>query len=149
MTKKRLLPVLILSLCCIIMANPDDAKQQVKETIQKAIDAMYNLGDIERIRKHYHPGYILQIMNQNYLSVIPLHNRIEKKRQDHQKGVYPTKDKISIKFISINVQGHAAIVYFDYFKGKQKTCADFMSLYRFKEGWRIVNQTSYHYPEIK
>ena len=42
---------------------------------------------------------------------------------------------------------YAAAVKQDFYRGKRRTCTDFLSLYKFKEGWRIVSWTTYHHPE--
>ena len=121
--------------------------EAVKEVVQKAIDAKYNYGNIELMKKYYHSGFNLLIVHNNELHYISLKKMITGVSKKKAKEEYPPKEKISIEFLSVEVAGYAATVRFDYFKGKRRTCADFMSLYKFKEGWRIVCQTTYHYPE--
>ena len=135
--------LLTVSLSAQISENAE--KEAVKETVQKAIDANYNSGNIELIEKFHHPGFNLLIVNNNKLHYISLKRIIKGVENKKAKGEYPPKEKISIKFLSVEVAGYAATTRFDYYKGEKHTCADFMSLYKFKEGWRIVSQTTYHY----
>jgi hypothetical protein len=117
----------------------------VKETILKAVDAMYNQGDIEAIRRCYHPGYILLVMREDALVSVPLDQRIEAVKKGHERGEYPAKERVSIRFRHVTVAGTAAAGYFEYLRGDKHTCDDLMSLYRFESGWRIVHQTTHHY----
>jgi len=45
------------------------------------------------------------------------------------------------------VEGTAAIAKIDFFRGKKRTCVDFLSLYKYGEEWRLVCWTTYHYPD--
>lgn len=137
----------ILQVQLMAQNNKETEIKSIKDVILKAVDAMYNQGDIEQIRKYYHPGYILFMMKDNYLQYTTLFNRIEYRRRGHEKGEYPAKEKATVKFVTVDVVGTAATVQFHYYRGERQTCEDFMSLYKFKEGWRIVSQTTYHYPE--
>jgi len=121
--------------------------EPVKKVVQKAIDANYNNGNIELMKKYYHSRFNLLIVHNNELHYISLKKMIKGVSKKKAKEEYPPKEKISIEFLSVEVAGNAATVKFDYFKGKRRTCIDFISLYKFKEGWKIVSQTTYHYPE--
>jgi hypothetical protein len=61
----------------------------VRETILKAVDAMYNRGDIEAVRRYYHPAYILLVMREDDLASLPLEQRIEARKKGHERGEYP------------------------------------------------------------
>ena len=45
------------------------------------------------------------------------------------------------------VTGNAATTKFKYFKRVSQTCTDFMYLYKFEEGWRIVSTITYHHQD--
>lgn len=122
-------------------------KEVIKEVVQEAINVAFIKGDIDLIKKYYHPGYTYITLEDNLLHYTPLYNLLEEVKRRKIKGEYPSKEKISIEFLSIEVAGHAATVKFDFSRQEKRTCADFVSLYRFREGWRIVSQTTYNYPE--
>lgn len=124
--------------------NPSRTKD-VQDAVLDAVEAMYNQGDIERIRAHYHPEYVLLQIKENELQRTPLQDRIELRRKGHEEGEYPRKKKVSIRFVSTDIVDTAATVHFEFIHGGVHTCDDFMSLYRFDEGWRIVCQTTYHH----
>ncbi len=117
--------------------------EEIKDFVNKAVDTMYNQKNVEKIRQYYHPGYTLFKMRNNTLVTMPLHNRcsfnIEKSETKDENS-----EKVTIRFKSVSMYETAATVCFDYFKGDRQTCVDFMSLYKFDKGWRIVSQTTHH-----
>jgi hypothetical protein len=121
--------------------------EAVKNVIQSAVDATYNTGDIKIIQKHIHPGFNLLLNRNNNLIAIPLDQIIQRVKQSKINGEYPPDDLTSIKFLSLEVEGTAAIAKIDFFWGEKRTCVDFLSLYKFDEEWKIVCWTGYHYPE--
>lgn len=128
----------------IVQAQTDEEKL-VKETVLKAVDAMYNQGDAELINKYYHPGYELLMLNQyGQLSKIPLYDRIAYVEYQQKEGQFPPKEAVTIKFEILDVAVSTATVKFDYFRADRHTCIDIMCLYKFGEDWKIVSQTTHH-----
>lgn len=119
-------------------------QEEIVTTVQKGIDAMYNKRKPELIKKYYHPGYVLQIVKENDLQLVYLHNRLEARADWERSGQCPIQAKVEIKIQNIESSGNAATVYFNYFMGNVHTCDDFIALYKFADGWKIVNQTTYH-----
>jgi len=118
---------------------------EVKNVIEYAIDAMYNKGDIELIKTHYHPDYeLLLLVEGNKLYKMSLNERIQHVKEGQQNQAYPPKEHVSIKFEFVDVAYSTATVKFDYFRAGRQTCIDIMTLYKFEEGWRIVSQTTHH-----
>jgi len=123
--------------------------EAVKNVIQRAIDANYNTGNIKIVQKHIHPGFNLLLNSNNKLISITLDQVIQRIKQNKINGAYPPDDLVSIKFLSVEIEGTAATAKIDFFRGKKRTCVDFLSLYKFGEEWKLVCWTSYHYPENK
>lgn len=138
--------LLVLPLFCLDSKNAET--EAIKESVQKAFDAYYNNGDIDLIKKYFHPGFnLLLLTRDNSLLYYFRHNLIDRAELQKDRDKYPPKKRISIKFLSIDVVGNAATVKQDFYRGKRRTCTDFLSLYKFKEGWRIVSWITYHHSE--
>ena len=54
----------------------------------------------------------------------------------------PVKDeeKVTAKFPIIDITGNAAMVKLEYYKGGNHVFTDYLSLYKFEEGWKIVSK---------
>jgi len=126
-------------------AFSDNEEQHVKNTISNAIDAMYNNGNVELIKKYYHPDYDLLLLTaDNTLYKMSLNERISYVEKELEGNNFPPKETVTIEFEIVDVAHSTATVKFDYFKSDRRTCIDVMTLYKFKEGWRIVSQTTHH-----
>ena len=49
----------------------------------------------------------------------------------------------------IDITGTAAIVKIELFKGGKQIYTDYLSLYKFEEGWRIVNKIYFKHEDKK
>jgi len=134
---KKVVFISLLSVLLSLTLRAQNAKkaevEAVKNVIQSAVDATYNTGDIKIVQKHIHPGFNLLLNRNNNLISIPLDQIIQKIKQSKINGAYPPDDLVSIKFLSVEVEGTAAIAKTDFFRGKKRTCVDFLSLYKFGE----------------
>jgi len=82
----------------------------------------------------YKPSFGLRIYS---LSEWKSNNVIRKRT-----GLLPRKqeDEVSVKFKKIDVSGLAAIAMVKFYSGKEFVYIDYISLYKFKEGWKMVNK---------
>jgi hypothetical protein len=75
------------------------------------------------------------ILRENKLVKYPLEEWIKsiKKRE------YPSKDVVVYDILNIDITGNAAVVKVKIDIPKRKY-SDYLSLYKFKDGWKIVNK---------
>jgi len=128
-------------------------KEAVKKVIQEAyIDGLINEGDFSKIDKGFHPEFnLLGIGSGNEMWKYPIYSWKESVKNDLQTGKLPKKDeeKVSIKFLMVDITGTAAIAKIEFYVGEKLTYIDYLSLYKFAEGWKIVNKIFYQFPEEK
>ena len=126
-----------------------------KDAVQKVITSAYqegisNKGDAAAIRKGFHPGFNIIGMNKNNsIWKYPIYSWIESVEQKLKDGKYPPEEKITFKYPLIDITENAAMAKVLYFKGSKHVYTDYLSLYKFKEGWRIVNKIYYQHEENK
>lgn len=122
--------------------------EAVKDVINKAVDAMYNDEDKVLVKKYYHSGYILFLIGENdELEKVPLNKRwifTNQEQADDKDSSDDEEHVVTTDIKDVVISGNAATVYFQYFINGRHTCEDFMSLYKFKDGWKIVSQTTHH-----
>jgi len=79
------------------------------------------------------------------LSIADWKKKTEKKKEE---GKFPrTGDKkVNVKFASIDITGTAAVAKIEFYVGKTLKYVDYISLYKFKDGWKLVNKIYYKIP---
>jgi hypothetical protein len=126
-------------------------KELIKEVIQSAyVDGLCNNADEEAVYKGFHPGfYLLGIGPVNTIVQLPIYNWIEYAKKGKRSGLkYSFQNELTtIKFQFIDVSGTAAVAKIDFFEGDKLKFNDYLSLLKFKDGWKIVCKTYYAIPE--
>ncbi len=151
-TKQKLklaLMVLTFAFCNSLIAKETHQKEDIKHVIVKAIDAMYNTGNIEEIEKYYHQDFILFLNREYQLAKVTLNRILEGVKYKNAQGFYPARNKVTIDIVDVQLYNTAATVRFHYYVEEVQTCEDFMSLYFIDNQWKIVSQTTYHIQDYK
>ena len=140
--------------CLLLAASLNAVSQSIekeKEAIKKVIQTAYvegllNEGDAGKIDSGFHPQFHLLGISEGdemwNLNIKDWKSRQVKKKTD---GELPLKDdkKVSIKFKSVDVTGTAAVAKLEFFIGDKLTYIDYISLYKFESGWKMVNKIFY------
>jgi hypothetical protein len=122
-------------------------EQNVKQVITSAyIDGIHNGGQVENIRKGFHPTFNMLRLMENDVKPLPIEEWIKNIEANRAKqGSTPTS-KVEGKFISVIVAGTAANAVLEIYRDGRKIFTDNLLLYKFTEGWRIVSKTYYRHP---
>lgn len=124
-------------------------KDNIKKLILSAyIDGIHNKGDIAQTEKGFHPGFDLLILQNNKLDKLPIYNWIESSKERKTKNPIPFTDEEMTKceFLDIDISGTAAVAKIKLSKGGKDIFIDYLSLYKFDEGWKIVGKIYYRLP---
>lgn len=147
--KKLLLLSLIISSVCLMGQDNNKEKEAIKKVIQTAyVEGLQNEGDTIKIDLGIHPGFnLIGIGKDNSMwnySITDWKADVFKKKE---KGFFPrTGDKkVSIKFMNIDITGTAAIAKIEFYVGDKLTYVDYISLYKFSDGWKMVNKIFYKF----
>jgi len=144
--------ILLISACFLVSLASyaqDDEKEAIKNVIQKAyVDGLQNLEDISETEKGFHPGFNLLGVRNNMLTKFPIYSWIEsaKFRKKEKKKELPIT---TCDYTMIDITGNAAIAKIDLHREGKHIFTDYLSLYKFEEGWRIVSKIYYRIPEDK
>ncbi len=126
-------------------------QQSIMDVIQTAyVDGLQNEGDLEKVDNGFHPGFeLLGIGNGNQMWKLPIYNWKETTKDAVEEGKKPRKDDelVSVNFLSVDVSGTAAAVKLEFYVAEKLTYIDYLSLYKFEDGWKIVSKIFYKFPE--
>ncbi len=104
--------------------------------IEGYVEPIFVSGDIEAIKRGFHPEFNMLILKDNNLVKYPLEEWIK----SIEKREYPSKDVVVYDMLNIDITGNAAVVKIKIDISNQKKYSDYLSLYKFKDGWKIVNK---------
>ena len=125
----------------IIYANTDE--QKIKKVILDAyVNGIQNKGPIEDIEKGFHPSFELVGMGKDGYTVWENHIYTWKEhvRQYRKKNNGKSKVPVTCKFDFVDITGDACVTKIRLFKEGEQIFTDYLSLYKFKDGWRIVSK---------
>jgi hypothetical protein len=146
---RRLLSIVLLSLLLGGLYAQTDAD---KKAVIKVIDAAYVQGlqngkNLENIDKGFHPGFnLLGIDNQDNLTKYPIYTWSANVKKAVESGNKPGVETTA-KYPLVDITGNAAVVKVELYREGNKIFTDYLSLYRFDQGWRIVGKIYYRHPQ--
>lgn len=119
----------------------------IKNTIQSAyVDGLFNKGDTLAIRAGFHPSFrLLGQQEGGSMRILDIETWIASVRKGLAAGSYPRAESkwVSVVFQEVDIVKNVASVKLDFLVGGEKRYVDFIQLYRFEEGWKIVHKV-YH-----
>jgi hypothetical protein len=135
--------VLVVFLSCGFMwATPDQEDEAaIKAVILSAYrDGLCNVGDVEAVKKGFHPEFRLLGTKDNALTILPIADWIKRTEEKKAAGKFPPAVLVAMEFPLIDITGNAAMVKVKFLVGEKHVYTDYLSLLRFAEGWKIVNK---------
>lgn len=125
-------------------------QQAVVDVVSAAyVDGIHNFRDPAAIRAGFHPDFEMLILNkEGKLEKLPIAKWIERIEAQNVKEPPPTDGQRSTAavFPSVEVTGSAAVAKVELTRGGKLVFTDYLSLYKFPEGWKIVGKIFYRHP---
>ena len=121
-------------------AGADEAAG-VKAVVQSAyVEGVHVQLDPTRMRKGFHPDFRMLVLKDGKMTAVPLEewiSRMEARARDNPNAPKPA---IKAEYPIVNVTGDAAVVRVELFRDGKHTFTDYLSLYKFADGWLIVGK---------
>lgn len=150
MKKLFSLSLILLLFTSVFSQDVEGDKEAIKKVILTAyVDGLQNNGDLEATRDGFHPGFELLVFRNDIVDKFPIYNWIIYKEMAKAKNPdpLPEEELTSCDFESIDITGTAAVAKIHLSKGGKKIYTDYLSLYKFKDGWKIVSKIYYEIPK--
>jgi hypothetical protein len=147
--KKVFILSIILAFGINLVAQESD-KEAIKKLVLTAyIDGLQNKGDLNATEKGFYPGFNLLMLRNNMVDKLPIYNWLKYAEMKKEKDPEPyTKEELtSCEFEFIDITGTAAVTKIHLSKGGKKIYTDYLSLYKFEDGWKVVSKIYYKIPE--
>ena len=139
--------MLLLAVALAAPAPPADGDvEAVKAVVKSAyVDGVHARGDVALMRAGFHPSFRMLTLRDGAVTPVTLDEwagRIEKGAADRSAP----RPEIRHEFTSVDVTGDAAVVRLELHRGGRHAFTDYLSLYRFPDGWKIVSKTFQAHP---
>jgi hypothetical protein len=126
----------------LAQAPPEDGA--IKVLVQSAyVDGLQNLGDLEKTRAGFHPDFVLLGLRDGKLTRLPIAEWIASAEKRKADGAKPPLTVC--KFLVVDVTGSAASVKLELSQNDTRIFTDYLSLYKFPDGWKIVGKIYYRH----
>jgi len=106
-------------------------------------EGLQNEGDSLKIDAGFHAQFKMIYKGENQeLKEYPLNmwrsRQVERKANGELPR--PKETSVSLKFDFVDITGDAAVAKVNYFEGTELTYIDYISLYKFQSGWKIISK---------
>jgi len=148
MKKLTLIMVAFFFATSIIAQETANEKEAIKKVIQTAyVDGLQNKGNVEDIESGFHPGFNLLGVRDNMLTKFPIYSWVEsfEKRKGADPAPPAEEQKITCDYLLIDVTGNAAMAKIQLNRNKELLFTDYLQLYKFEDGWKIVSKIYYRH----
>ena len=146
--------VLLMSIAALLVsaslvageADIEADKAAIEEVIGTAyIKGIHTEWDAEAVRKGFHPTFVMLIYDERGIRELPIGDwikSIERNKENHPEG---PQYEITYDIPMVDVTGNAAVAKIELYKDGGHVFTDYMSLYKFDDGWKIVGKIFYRY----
>jgi hypothetical protein len=129
--------------------EPEVAVEQetIRGVIQTAyIDGIYNERDTDKIMSGIHESFNMLVLENNTLGKVTIQQWVEGIEQSKQAHPEPPAVPFTHECPLVQVVGNTAVAQVEVFSGNRHLYTDFMSMYKFDDGWKIVAKIYYAHP---
>jgi len=122
-------------------------QQAVKSVIENAyIQGIYNERDTDKIMSGFHDEFSMLVLNENTLGKVTIQQWVEGIERSKLANPEPPAVPVTHDCSLVQVVGNTAVAQVEVFRGDRHLYTDFMSLYKFEDGWKIVAKIYYSHP---
>lgn len=150
---RQIAAVICISLCAAVMTASGAAVAQEntdEAAVRAVIDESYVRGihnerDPELIRKGFHPSFVMLIPSEEGIRTMSIEEWITSIEKAKKENPSAKREPVTSEIPVVNLAGSAAVARIEIYRGDKHLFTDYMSLYRFADGWKIVAKTFHRY----
>jgi hypothetical protein len=127
--------------------SESDDVSAIKTVIEEAyVKGIHIDQNVEAIRKGFHPAFTMYAYKDGQVTTTSIEQWISSIEEGKKKNPNRPKVETKVDFASVEVSGNAAVARLEMYKDGKHVFTDFMSLYKFDDGWKIVAKIYYRHP---
>lgn len=119
----------------------DNDKEAVKKVIEMAyITGVHRDQDENKVKVGFHQDFTMLVFSNNEIDKVNVDEWLERVARMKKEDPELWKSKTAYNFRVVDVTRNAAVAKLDVYKGTTHFSTDYMLLYKFGEGWKIVSK---------
>jgi hypothetical protein len=137
--------VVLVGVLSVRAADAADRDDVVRVVTEAYIEGVHAKPDPAAMRRGFHPDFRMLVLADGKLNAVTLDEwagRIGKAAADPNAR----RPAIRHEIPQVDIMGSAATVKVELWRDGVHTFTDYLSLYRFADGWKIVSKTFYTHP---
>ncbi len=120
-------------------------EQAAREAIRRVIEEAYIQGihetqDEATVRSGFHPDFTMLVLQDNTMLKVGFEEWLVRVEALKAENPELWSAETTCEFLLIDAAGNAAVAKLEVYKGDTFFSTDYMLLYKFEEGWRIVSK---------
>ena len=116
-------------------------KEAIRRVIEKAyIQGIHGDQDEETVKSGFHQDFAMLVLQDDTIDKVTVDEWLDRIETMKVENPELWNAETTHNFEFIDVAGYAAVAKLDVYKGTTHFSTDYMLLYRFEEGWRIVSK---------
>ncbi len=120
---------------------PNKEEEAIKEVIEEAyIKGIHGTQNEQTVRSGFHPDFAMLVLHDNEIDKVDVDEWLSRLKVMKADNPDLWNAETRHEFRLIDVTGYAGVAKLDVYKGDTHFSTDYMLLYRFEEGWRIVSK---------
>ena len=144
LVSRTLATVLLLAITAQLRGQetPYADEEAIKNLIVQAyVNGVFRDRDSLAVRAGFHPDFVMSVQTDDGVIVATLDMWLQRLGLDGTPAVEP----VEYEFRSVDVTAGTAVVKLDIYQAEGHVYTDYLGLYRFADGWRIVNKVFHSY----
>jgi len=137
----------VFAFSAMLAANDDDKKAVMSVVEEAYVKGVHAEPSGEAMRKGFHPEFIMFVQDGEKVTKFTRDEWITRIEAAKAKSGDAPKPVVKHEFPAVEVSGKAAIVRVELHRDGKHVFTDFISLYKFEDGWKIIGKTFYRHPK--
>jgi hypothetical protein len=145
MQRVSLALIMVAAVAAGASANEVEKKAVVQVITDAYINGVHAKPDAAAMRRGFHPDFRMLVLTDGKMTAVTLDEwagRVEKS----VANPVAARPAIKAEFPEVNVNGAAASARVEVFRDAKHTFTDYLLLYKFADGWKIVSKTYHTHP---
>lgn len=138
--------MVLVALLSAFVQNQDDKQEVIKVVEEAYVQGVHAHPDGEAMRRGFHAEFIMFVQEGSQINKVTRDEWITRIEAANAKSANKPRPQIKAEFPLVEVTGSAAVVKVELYRDGKHTFTDYVSLYKFVEGWKIVAKTFYRHP---
>jgi hypothetical protein len=119
----------------------DNDKEAIKKVIEEAyIKGVHRDQDENKMKGGFHQDFVMLVLKNNEINKVSVDEWLERVAKMKRDNPELWKSRTSYDFRLVDVTRNAAVAKLDVYKGTTHFSTDYMLLYKFEKGWKIVSK---------